>query len=113
MGEIAELGEGLMDIACAMAASGPGFVFRLIEAEARLGEKHGIPYADALKMAAQTFAGAARLILKGAAPLDLMHAIATPNGVTQAGFEAMTKLQVDQRFQDVIEAAAARSRELS
>jgi pyrroline-5-carboxylate reductase len=102
-----------MDIACAMAASGPGFVFRLIEAEARLGEKHGMKYADALKIAAQSFVGAARLILKGAAPLDLMHAIATPNGVTQAGFDAMTKMQVDKRFQDVIEASAARSRELS
>ena len=113
MGEIAELPESLTDIACGMAGSAIGFVFRLIEAEARLGEKHGMNYAQALKIAAQAFAGAARLILKGGRPTDLMHTIATPNGVTQAGFEAMTKLDVDHRFQAVIEAAANRSRELS
>ena len=113
MGEIAEIPESLTDIACGMAGSAPGFVFRLIEAEARVGEKHGMNYALALKIAAQTFAGAARLILKGANPTDLMQTIATPNGVTQAGFETMTKLEVDHRFQAVIEAAANRSRELS
>jgi pyrroline-5-carboxylate reductase len=113
MGEIAELAESLMDIASVMAGCGPGFVFRLIEAEARLGEKHGMSYAGALKIAAQSFAGAARLVLKGASPVDLIRTIATPNGVTGAGFDAMTKLEVDKRFQDVIEAAAHRSRELS
>jgi len=113
IGEIAELPESVMDVACAMAASAPGFVFRLIEAEARFGEKHGIPYAQGLKMAAQAFAGAAKLILKGSLPLDLMHAIATPNGVTQAGFDAMTKLELDQGFQAVIEATAHRAHELS
>jgi len=113
VGGISELDEAHMDIACAMAASGPGFVFRLIEAEARLGQMHGIPYEEALKMAAQTFLGAARLILKGKLPRDLVTAIATPNGVTQAGFDKMTELEVDHRFQAVIEASMKRSRELS
>ncbi len=113
IGQIAELSESVMDVACAMSASAPGFIFRLIEAEARFGEKHGIPYAEGLKMAAQAFVGAAKLILKGSMPLDLMHAIATPNGVTQAGFDMMTKQGLDERFQAVIEAAAKRSHELS
>jgi pyrroline-5-carboxylate reductase len=113
MGEIAELSESLIDISSAMAASGPGFVVRLIEAEARVGVKHGIPYEQALKIAAQTFAGAARLVLKGARPMDLLHSIATPNGVTQAGLEVMTRLEIDAHFQAVIEAAARRCSELS
>ncbi len=113
MGEVAELPEEFMDITCGMSGSGPGFVFRLIETMARTGEKHGLPYDKALKIAAQTFAGAARLILKGNQPIDLMHQIAVPNGTTQAGFEMMTKTDIDRHFQSVIEATARRSKELS
>ncbi|HEX2582556.1 MAG TPA: pyrroline-5-carboxylate reductase [Chlamydiales bacterium] len=113
LGSVAEMGEDLMDTATAMAGSGPGFVFRLIEAMARSGERAGMPYPEALKIAAQTFAGAARLILKGELPQDLLAKIATPNGVTQAGLDVMTHHEIDTHFQSVIEAAARRSRELS
>jgi pyrroline-5-carboxylate reductase len=114
MGEIAELGEELMDIGCAMAGSGPGFVFRLIEAMARLGEKEGMSYEEALKIAAQTFLGSARLILKGGVlPAKLIEQIATPNGTTEAGFNKMKELHLERGFQAVIEAAAARSRALA
>lgn len=114
MGKVAELREELMDIGCGMAGSGPGFVFRLIEASARLGEKTGIPYEESLKIAAQTFLGAAQLILKGGAlPIRLIHEIATPNGTTEAGFNKMNELHLDQGFQAVIQASADRSKVLS
>ncbi|MDE3046291.1 MAG: pyrroline-5-carboxylate reductase [Verrucomicrobiota bacterium] len=113
LGEIAEVPESMMDIACGMAGSGPGFVFRLVDAMARAGEKQGMPYPQALKIAAQAFTGAARLISKGALPADLLLQIATPNGTTQAGLDVMTQLQVDKHFQSAIEAAAKRSKELS
>jgi len=113
MGEIAELPESMMDTASAMAASGPGFVVRLIEAEARVGVKHGIPYEQALKIAAQAFAGASRLILKGERPMNLLNSIATPNGVTHAGLDVMNKLELDAHFQAVFEAAALRASDLS
>lgn len=114
MGEIAELKEELMDIGCGMAGSGPGFVFKLIEAMARLGEKEGFDYNDALKISAQTFLGAARLILKGGVlPSDLIEQIATPNGTTEAGFDKMRELHVAENFQAVIEAAKNRSKAIS
>jgi pyrroline-5-carboxylate reductase len=113
LGEVAELNEDLMDVATAMAGSGPGFVFRLIESMARAGEKAGISYAQALKISAQTFAGASRLISRGELPGDLIAKIATPNGVTQAGFDVMSSTAIEQHFHSVIEAAAKRSRELS
>ena len=40
-GEVAVVAESLMDIACGMAGSGPGFIFRLIDAMARSGERRG------------------------------------------------------------------------
>jgi len=114
MGEIAELHEDLMDIGCGMSGSGPGFVFQLIEAMARLGEKKGISYQDSLKISAQTFLGAARLILKGGIlPVHLIEQIATPKGTTEAGFEKMRELQLEKNFQSVIEASAARSKAIS
>ncbi len=113
LGAVVELGEDRMDLATAMAGSGPGFVFRLIESMARSGERGGIPYKEALQIAAQTFAGAARLILKGELPIDLITKIATPNGVTQAGFDVMAHTQMEKHLHSVIEAAARRSHELS
>lgn len=113
MGEVVEIPEKLMDISTGISGSGPGFVFRLIDAMARVGEKEGLDYEKALKMAAQTFAGAARLILKGAMPETLIQQIATPNGTTEAGFKMMTTLGTDKHLQEVVLASAKRSKELS
>lgn len=113
MGEIIEVPEAMMDICCGIAGSGPGFVFRLIEAMARAGEKEGLAYPKALKMAAQTFAGAAKLILKKGEPELLLQQIATPNGTTEAGLKMMTHSLIDEHFQKVVAASAKRSKELS
>ena len=80
---------------------------------ARAGEKGGIPYEKALIMAAQTFAGAARLILKGQKPENLILQIAVPNGTTEAGFKVMKETHIEKHFQQTVEAAANRSREIS
>jgi pyrroline-5-carboxylate reductase len=113
MGEVIEVPEELMDISCGLSASGPGFVFRMIEAFAKAGEAHGLPYPKALKMAAQTFAGAARLVLKGGNPKDLIAQIATPNGTTEAGLLVMDESKTDQSLSSAIQAATKRSKELS
>jgi len=114
MGEVIELKENLMDIGCGMAGSGPGFVFRLIESMARLGEKEGISYEVALKISAQTFLGAAYQILKGGVlPSSLMEQIATSSGTTEAGFDKMRELHLEENFRAVIEASAAKSRSFS
>jgi pyrroline-5-carboxylate reductase len=113
-GEIAEVAEKFMDLVVGMSGSGPAFVIRLIETMARTGVAHGMDPTTALKIAAQTFAGAAKLILKGkTSPQDLLSQITVPNGTTQAGLTVMTELEMDPRFRSVIEAAAKRSHELS
>lgn len=113
MGEVIEVPEPLMDISCGIAGSGPGFVFRLIDAMAREGVKQGLSYEKSLKMAAQTFLGSAKLILKGGQPETLIQQIATPNGTTEAGFKQMTHTDIERLFQGVVEASAKRSKELS
>lgn len=113
MGEVIEVPENLMDISTGIAGSGPGFVFRLIDAMARAGEREGLTYAKALKMAAQTFSGAAELILKGAIPENLIHQIATPGGTTEAGFEMMKKTEIEKSLHMTVEASANKARQIS
>lgn len=113
MGSVIETSEEMMDISCAIAGSGPGFVFQLIETMARAGEKEGLSYEKALKMAAQTFHGASKLILSGNLPEKLLAQIATPNGTTEAGLKKMRELHMSENFQSVIHASAMRSYELS
>lgn len=112
LGQVVEVPESFMDAACAMAGSGPGFVFALIEAMAHFGEKQGLSYADALKVAAQVFLGAARLIQEGQQPKDLIQQIATPGGTTEAGFLEMQRTQMQAHLQQVLTAAMIRSRQL-
>jgi pyrroline-5-carboxylate reductase len=109
VGRVAEIRESEMDIGSAIAGSGPGFVFRLIQAMAHTAEKRGISRAKALEMAAQAFSGAAALVLEGKDPADLLIQIATPSGMTQAGLAAMQEARVDKHFEQAIEAAALRS----
>jgi pyrroline-5-carboxylate reductase len=113
MGQVLELPESLSHIALGMSGSGPGFVFRLIETMAKVGIKHGIDSEKSLKIAAQTFYGAAKLILKGKKPEALIQQISVPNGTTVAGFKVMDESQIDSHFQSVIEAAAKRSEKYS
>lgn len=112
-GQVLEVPESLMDISCGIAGSGPGFVFRLIDAMASAGIEQGMGKADALKMAAQTFIGAGKLILNGADPVVLQHQITVPNGTTEAGFHVMKAHKMDEHFRSVVLAAAKRSEEIS
>lgn len=113
-GEVIELPENLMDIACGMSGSSPAFIFKLIEAQARIGEKEGIAYAKSLKIAAQSFLGAAKMILKGEkSPDQLIHEIAVPKGTTEAGLKVIDETFLTKHFQEAILAAAQKSKEIS
>ena len=114
MGITVELPEESMDIATGLAGSGPAYVFSLINAFARLGEQEGIPYEKSLKMAAQTFLGAARIIMKGGVAVEeMIRQIAVPNGTTEAGLKVLQELEIEKKLQSVISAAASRSKAIS
>lgn len=112
-GKVIELEEKFMDLAVGMSGSSPGFIFKLIEAHAKVGVQGGIPYEKALMMAAQTFYGAAKLILEGNSPQKLIEGIAVPGGTTEAGFQSMRKNEVEKHFQGAILASIEKSKEIS
>lgn len=113
MGQVIEIKETEMDIATAIGGSGPAFIFRLIEAMAKEGEKEGLREEVALKMAAYTFLGAASLVLTKGNPNALVEKIAVPNGTTEAGLDVMELTKMREHFRKVVLACANRSRELS
>jgi pyrroline-5-carboxylate reductase len=113
LGRSLEIPETQMDLATAVAGSGPGFVFTLIQAMAAAAEKGGLSPQNALLLASQTFAGAARLVAKEGDIPTLLNQITVPGGTTEAGLDIMRQTQMAQHFQETIKASAQRAKQMA
>ncbi len=70
--EIHELEESLMDAVISVSGSSPAYVYMMIDAMAKSGERQGIPYETALRMAGKTVLGAAKLLLSSQEDANLL-----------------------------------------
>ncbi|OQB48402.1 MAG: Pyrroline-5-carboxylate reductase [Firmicutes bacterium ADurb.Bin153] len=85
-----ELPEYLIDVGCAVSGCGPAFAFVFIEALADGGVECGLPRDRAMKYAAQTLCGAAKLVLgSGKHPGELKDMVCNPGGSTIVGIHAL------------------------
>lgn len=86
VGRTVLLDEKHMDAVTGLSASGPAYVFMIIESLADGGVKMGLPRDVAIFLAAQTVSGAARMVLEtGEHPACLKDMVTTPGGCTIDG----------------------------
>jgi pyrroline-5-carboxylate reductase len=107
--------ERQIDAVTALSGSGPAYFFRFTEALAKAGAAAGLPEGLAMQLARATFTGAAALA--GAEPAELAELrkqVTSPGGTTAAGLMQMDQDDaIDRLARAVVDAAAARSRELA
>ncbi len=86
LGRVMDLDEKHMDAVTGLSASGPAFMFVILESLAEGGVQCGLPRAVALELAAQMTLGAAAMVLEtGRHPAALKDEVTTPAGCTIAG----------------------------
>lgn len=83
MGRALVLDEEHMNAVTGLSASGPAFVYVILESLAEGGVMVGLPRKVATELAAQTVLGAAQMVLTtGRHPAELKDAVTTPAGCT-------------------------------
>lgn len=86
LGRTVIVDEKHMDAVTALSASGPAFIYVVIESLAEGGVKVGLPRALATELAAQTVLGAGAMVLEtGEHPAKLKDLVTTPAGCTIDG----------------------------
>jgi pyrroline-5-carboxylate reductase len=114
IGAVVEVAEDQIDAVTALAGSGPAFVYTVIEALARGGEKMGLASQAALTLATQTVLGAAQLASETKmSPDELRKMVVTPGGTTAAGLAAMEQHETADGLIAAVEAAAKRGTEMA
>jgi pyrroline-5-carboxylate reductase len=113
VGLIVKVKEELLDVVTGLSGSGPAYVYLMIEALSDAGVLMGLPRDLSLKLAAQTVAGAAQMVVDtGRHPAVLRDEVTSPGGTTIAGIEALEAGAVRSAFLSAVRAATERSREL-
>lgn len=112
-GDLTEIPESLMDAGCSVSGCGPAFVYMFIKGIAQGGTQCGIDEKTALKLAAQTVLGSAKLLMgsdKG--PDVLIKNVCSPGGSTIEGVKSLENDKLEEIVSEAIKASYKRNIEL-
>jgi pyrroline-5-carboxylate reductase len=113
LGRVLELEEKHMDTVTGLSASGPAFIYIIIEALADGGVMRGLPRNVATTLVAQMTLGAAEMVLStGRHPAALKDDVTTPAGCTIAGILALEDGRIRSVLARGVETAARVAGEL-
>ena len=102
-----------MDAVTGLSASGPAFVYIILESLAEAGVKVGLPRDIATLLAAQTLLGSATVALEtGAHPAMLRDAVTTPAGCTIDGIMELEEGKLRVTLIKAVVKASQRAKEL-
>jgi pyrroline-5-carboxylate reductase len=114
VGRTVVVDEKHMDAVTGLSASGPAFIYIILESLAEAGVKVGLPRDIATLLAAQTTYGAARMVLEtGAHPAMLKDAVTTPAGCTIDGILELEEGGLRVTLIKAVMRAAQRAKELA
>lgn len=113
VGKTVILDERHMDAVTGLSASGPAFIYVILESLAEAGVKVGLPRDVATLLAAQTAQGAARVVLEtGDHPALLKDAVTTPAGCTIDGLLELEEGRLRVTLIKAVVKATQRAKEL-
>jgi pyrroline-5-carboxylate reductase len=113
VGSTVLVGEYQMDAVTGLSGSGPAYIYTVIEALADGGVRVGLSREVALKLAAQTALGAARMVLEsGQHPAFLRDQVTSPGGTTIAGLHKLEEKGLRDALISAVQAATERAIEL-
>ena len=102
--------EKYLDMATALSASGPAYVFMILEAMIDAGVYVGLPRDVARRMALQTVKGSTELVAQtGRHPAELKDMVTSPGGTTAEGLQALERAGVPAAVVDAVNAAYLKS----
>jgi len=105
--------EYLMDAVTGLSGSGPAYVYMVIEALTDGGVKQGLTRPTALRLAAQTVYGAAKLVIEtGRHPAILRDEVTTPGGTAIAAVAELESHGLRTMLINAVATATRRSEEL-
>ena len=114
VGRTVVVDEKHMDAVTGLSASGPAYIYIIIESLAEAGVKVGLPRDIATLLAAQTTMGAARVVLEtGDHPALLKDAVTTPAGCTVDGIMELEEGKLRVTLIKAVVKAAQRAKELA
>ena len=114
LGIVVELEEKHLDAVTGLSGSGPAYLFIIMESLADGGVKMGLPREIALKLAAQTVLGSAKLVLEtNKHPGELKDMVASPGGTTITAIHKIESAKLRATLISAVEAATLKSRSMN
>lgn len=114
VGRTVVVDEKHMDAVTGLSASGPAFIYIILESLAEAGVKLGLPRDTATLLAAQTTLGASAVVLEtGDHPAMLKDAVTTPAGCTIDGILELEEGKLRVTLIKAVVKAAHRAKELA
>jgi len=113
LGHCVDVNEDLMELMTALTGGGPAYMYVVIDALADGAVRAGLNRQDAVKLVAQTAAGAAKMVLQSGKHLgELKDSVCTAGGSTIAGINALEEGGLRGALMRAVNDATERAKEI-